>query len=118
MKKTIIILFILFIVLSGCHIYEHQAEIRDVTVRETLILKKNSAQEHIHKLTIWVRGELDGNASLSLMLDGEIYDTAELSGKFDLEMYGGDWYSDSAELIYKPTGVKNGSVKLIYTFFD
>lgn len=113
-----IILFILFVVLSRCHIYEQKVEIENAAVSDTLVLKKNSAQQHIHKLTIWVRGELDGNASLSLMLDGKLYLTEKLSGKFDHKMYSTDWYSDSAELVYKPTGVKNGSVKLIYTFFD
>lgn len=118
MKKFIIILIVLFIVFSGCHVYEQKVEIENAAVSDALVLKKNSAQENIHKLTIWVRGDLDGKASLSLMLDGKIYNATELSGKFDLKMYSGDWYSDSAELLYKPTGVKSGNVKLIYTFFD
>ena len=118
MKKLIIILFFLLVSLFACNLHEQVVDVRDVAKEENLILKKEKGQEHIHRLDIKIVGELDGDAEMSLMLNGKVYETAELSGMFDLKMYGGDWYSDSAELIYEPLNAKSGKVTIVYKFFD
>ncbi len=117
MKKCWIIIIVLLVGITACGIYEQKIEIPDVSVKKTFILKKDPDQGHIHRLEIQFVGELDGDAEMTLILNGEPYDTAELSGTFDL-MYSGDWYTDSAELIYQPSGVKSGHFKIIYQFFD
>jgi len=50
-----------------------------------------------------------------LLLHGEPYKVAKLSGKVDFE-WGGDWYAETAEIRYEPEDVRSGKVVLYYRF--
>ena len=57
------------------------------------------------------------NANKLEALKGKEYKTANLSGMVNFD-WGGDWYSDSAEIIYHPINVKGGKISINYCFFD
>jgi len=89
----------------------------DVIKSETIVLKKSAGQGAIHSLSVIGSGELHGDAEIILILNGGPYKTEKLSGKVDFR-WGGDWYSDEAEIRYTPTSVTGGSLKLKYDFSD
>ena len=118
MNKLVPVFIILILTCTSCGLHEMSADLEDVSSREVIVIRKDVCQEHIHRLEIRVAGELDGKGELSLILNRKPYVTLELSGKFDIKMYEGDWYSDTARIVYEPDGVTKGTVKLIYQFFD
>ena len=50
-------------------------DISDVTISETIDLKKQAEQDFIHSLTISGTGKLDGIAEIFMLLNGEPYKT-------------------------------------------
>ena len=118
MKVRALIVSLVCVMLAGCGISGGQAvSIKDVTKSEIVTLKKNSSQRCIYAIRIQGRGSIAGKAEIQLMLNGEIYKKEELSGKIDFA-WGGDWYSDTAEIRYIPHSVTVGSVSLKYDFKD
>ncbi len=118
MKKIVPVILTLIFLNTTCNQYKRQTDVENVGSREVIVLKKDTCQQHIHKLEIRIIGEVDGKGKVSLFLDRKPYVTSELSGKFDIKMYSGDWYSDTARIVYEPDDVKKGNIKLIYQFFD
>lgn len=118
MKMTrLITCLALAALVSGCGIGTRTIDIADVTKGETIILKKKSGQGLIHSLTVTGAGRVDGDAEIVLILNGEPYKTEVLSGSVSFR-WGGDWYSDQAEIRYKPISVTGGNLKLKYKFRD
>jgi len=60
-------------------------------------------------------GKIDGEAQLSLMLDGKPYKTEMIKGTVNFK-WGGDWYADSMELRYEPQIVNSGKITIEYSF--
>jgi hypothetical protein len=89
--------------------------ISDVRQCETLVLGTKTGNPYTHGITIRGSGEIDGDATISLLLNGEQYKVAKLNGRIDFA-WGGDWYSETAEVRYKPTSVRAGKVVLHYRF--
>ena len=100
---------------AGCGIGGRTHDVADVTKPETIVLKKNAGQGAIHSFSVIGSGEMRGNAEITIILNGGPYKTEKLSGKVDFR-WGGDWYSDQAEIRYTPTSVTGGSLKLKYEF--
>ena len=50
-----------------------------------------------------------------MLLGGEPYKVKKLSGKVNFE-WGGDWYSETAEIRYEPVKVRSGRLILHYRF--
>ena len=92
-------------------------DVADVTKAEIITLEKKSTQGHIHGITVIGKGHIDGDAEIVLLLSGTPYKTETLSGDVDFT-WGGDWYSDSAKVEYKPSSVKSGHLSLQYAFED
>ncbi len=115
MKKTFA--FVLLVVVIGCGVVKQTHSVADVTKPETITLKKQSSQGSIHSMSVVGKGHLDGTAEIVLILNGKPYKTEHLSGDVDFQ-WGGDWYSDSAKIEYKPSSVKNGHLSLQYKFED
>jgi hypothetical protein len=109
----------LLVFLGGCgggdpkQVYQ----VADVTKAQTISLHKKTGQGHIHSYTVVGTGRIEGEATLSLMLNGKPYRTEHLSGDVQFK-WGGDWYSDAALIAYKPTSARSGSLKVEYTFLD
>ena len=108
--------FAVTVLLSGCG-GTRTYDVVDVTKAETIVLKKASGQGPVHSLSVTGSGEIQGDAEISLILNGGQYKTEKMSGKVDFR-WGGDWYSDHAEIRYTPTSVTGGSLKLNYEFND
>jgi hypothetical protein len=89
--------------------------VSDVRQGETLVLGTKTGNPYTHGITIRGSGEIDGDATISLLLNGEQYKVAKLNGRIDFE-WGGDWYSETAEVRYEPTNVQAGKVVLHYIF--
>ena len=97
------------------HILMPSVAVRDVLHHETLVLGEKTGSRHTHGITIRGSGEVDGEATVALLLDGQPYKVAPLNGRVAFE-WGGDWYSETAEIRYTPTNVRSGKVVLHYRF--
>lgn len=89
--------------------------VSDVRRAETLMLGKETGDPYTHGLTIRGSGEIDGDATIALLFGGQPYKVAKLSGKVHF-VWGGDWYSETAEVRYVPGEVRSGKVVLHYRF--
>ncbi len=105
------------VLLSSCGTTYRTYEIPDVAQSQTIILEKEPAQENIYSWSVIAKGNLVGEAEISVILDGEPYQTEFLSGEVDFQ-WSGDWYSDQAEILYTPTSVTDGTLSLEYRFYD
>lgn len=117
MRKAIGLIF-LILMIGGCNQTLNQTyNVVDVTKPEIIIIAKQRSQGGIHSLRIAGVGQITGNATISLFLNGKPYKVEHLSESVDF-YWGGDWYSDSAEIKYEPTSVKSGKLKINYQFYD
>jgi hypothetical protein len=89
----------------------------DARKAEVLILGAKSGNPYTHGVSIRGSGDIDGEATMSLMLNGEPYKVTKLRGRIDFE-WGGDWYAETAEIRYEPVKVRSGKVVLHYRFYQ
>ncbi len=115
--KRLITSIALVAFMSGCSIGSRTHEVADVTKAEVIVLKKKPGRGPVYSLSVSGHGKIDGNAEISLILNGGPYKTEKLSGKVDFR-WGGDWYSDQAEIRYASGTVTGGTVRLKYKFND
>jgi hypothetical protein len=109
---------VLLVLLVGCGVKKQTHPIADVTKPETITLKKTTSQGNIYSMTVVGKGHLDGTAEIVLILNGKPFETENLSGEVHF-IWAGDWYSDSAQIEYKPSSsVKSGNLSLQYWFED
>ena len=113
--KRLITVIALAVLASGCG--TKTRTISDVSKSETVLLDKQAGQGPIHSITVIGSGRLNGEAEISLILNDGPYKTARLSGAVDFR-WGGDWYSDQAEIRYTPISATYGKLKLKYRFND
>jgi len=113
--KSLPVIFLLVALLLGCG--RQTTTITDVTVPQTLVLKKRPSQNLIHGIEILGHGTIEGRAKLILLLDSESYREETLSGKIDFQ-WSGDWYTDQAELLFEPGTATSGTIHLRYRFRD
>jgi hypothetical protein len=114
--KNLLSSLVLVTIVAGCG-GNRTYDLSDATQAETIILEKESKQGYIHSWSVAGDGNIDGEAEIVLMLNGNPYHTEKLSGAVDFE-WSGDWYSDEAEIIYTPTSITGGSLSLSYKFND
>lgn len=107
-------LFSLFL-LAGCRDSTNDLAITALDQKQEILLEKDPAQGNIHGISIRGSGKLGGEARISLLLDGKPYKVETLSGPIDFK-WGGDWYSDEAEILYEPIHVTSGQLILQYSF--
>lgn len=100
---------------TGCGTRTHK--VADVTKPSAIVLTKQPSQGSIHSFSVSGSGEINGTAKISLILNGGPYKTETLSGSVSFQ-WGGDWYSDHAEIQYTPISVTRGNLKLKYKFND
>jgi hypothetical protein len=129
LKKRLVVSIVIGVVLLGAvfgvaawlkqrgFIGMSSVAVTDVRRAEILVLATKDTGANVHALTIRVSGEIEGQATLTLILNGEPYKTEQLTGKISFE-WGGDWYADTAEIRYEPVNVQSGNVKLQYRFHD
>jgi hypothetical protein len=88
--------------------------VQNVRQPETIVLGQKTGK-HVHGLTVHGIGDLDGEAAISLMVNGQPYRSEDLKGKVDFK-WDGDYYSETAEFRYEPKDVRGGNVELHYEF--
>jgi len=92
-----------------------QTSFIDVQQKQMVVLKKRPDQGNVHTLVVKAWGEIDGQATISLMYNNKIEHTEKISGRFKME-WGGDWYANEITFVYTPTNVKRGKVDINYEF--
>ena len=107
----------LILLIYGCGFLNQTYEVKDVTKKETIKLKKAPGEGNIHTLSISVSGNIDGTAEISLILKGKPYKSEAISGAFNFK-WNGDWYSNEAVVLYSPNTVSKGTMTLRYKFHD
>ena len=112
--KTRITLTILLLVL-GCRQNFQTYEILDVTKQEIVTLNKVNSEGNVHGLSIVGKGYLEGTAEIIIFLNEKPYKIESLSGNVNFSL-GGDWYSESVKVEYKPLSVQSGVLALEYKF--
>jgi hypothetical protein len=91
----------------------------DVTKPAKVSLAKRPGQGNIHALHLRVEGDIDGGATLAFRHPGEPSPrTFTISGKTSRELFSSDWYADTVELEYTPSGVTRGRLSFHYRFSD
>ncbi len=113
MNKALVILAIVFI--CGCAPGRQEQVISDVARPCVIMLEKRAGQGNVYSVSIRVEGHIEGIAELSLNENGRSYRSERLSGKVDLNL-NGDWYTNSAELKYRPVSVRKGVLRITYDF--
>lgn len=101
----------------GCNGSEQSYRFPDVTVSEKVVLKKLAGQGNIHGFELQGNGYIDGKAEITLFLNGSPYRTEKLHGDVYFN-WKGDWYSDNAEVVYKPDTAELGHLTVLYKFKD
>ena len=91
------------------------AAITEVSTGTKVVLRSSDADALVTGIRIRGKSDLDGTAEIALMLNGERYRVERLSGS-DGFFWGGDWYSPTAEVQYRPIDARAGKVELIYRF--
>ncbi|MBE9114350.1 hypothetical protein IQ249_00415 [Lusitaniella coriacea LEGE 07157] len=99
----------------SCDSYENSASVSDVTKEEVIVLETTKKSEDISSINIKGRGQIDGEATIVLMLNGEPYKTETLKDEVQFS-WDGDWYSNTAEIRYTPVQVNSGDLTLEYSF--
>ncbi len=117
MPMRFCVIFISIVLLSGCGGRAQSVDVTDVTKAETLTISKKPGQGGVYAISIRARGKIDGEAEISLLLNGAPYRTERIAGDVALE-WGGDYYADDAEIAYTPINVRGGHLRLLYRFKD
>lgn len=116
--KKLLLIIALPLLLTACgKPYGQNIEIKNIRTKETVILNKKSSKGNIHGIRIKITGQIEGESKISLILKNKEYKTNKLKDNFSFN-WGGDWYSDSAQIIYEPVNAKNGKVLIEYEFKD
>lgn len=100
---------------AGCSESAQSVSIADTGKDQVVVLKKDSGLGKVYALSIQGHGNIDGKATIMLMLNGKPYKTEHLENKVNFE-WGGDWYLDEAEIRYIPKNVSSGNISLEYNF--
>ena len=111
------IIFTIALFIYSCFGGSQYYEIKDITNPEVVILKKEIKQGNIHAITISGTGQISGEAKIILILNGASYNSEDISGKVSFN-WGGDWYSDTAEIRYDPVSVIDGQLSIKFRFHD
>ena len=117
MRKVLSIfaIVVLSLFVTACANYDRAEKVADVRNEEVIILINSHYPEHVYGINIRGSGNIDEEATISLMLNGEAYKTEKLKGAVSFK-WGGDWYSDTAEIRYKPNNVNSGELVIEYKF--
>ncbi len=109
--------FVLATMILGvsCSKYDHELRIQEVNKTQPITIRKNKNTGFVHSISIQGSGTLVGRAKISLMEGDILRNKEDLSSDINFN-WSGDWYSDTAEIIYEPSGVLSGELVLKYSF--
>lgn len=114
-NKLVILALLVVPWIAGCAKYDHQFIISRAQVPQIIVLRKTIGQGPVHWINLHAMGQIEGKATLTLILNGKPYKVRQISGNIDFRWSSG-WSADKAEIRYDPTGVSTGTVVLRYGF--
>ena len=117
---SVLIGLLLYVIDLQLHfISDRTVQIKNVHQKKTIRLTKREGQEHVFGFAVHVYGDIKGTAKLALSQDsskGTLHEEEVISGHTDLE-WGGDWYTDTIDIVYEPLGeVDSGELEIAYEF--
>ena len=117
MQKTLsaIVTVVILSLGSACTSNDHSVRVTDVRKHEVITLQDLQNQHHVYGIEIRGTGKIDGDATVTLMLNGKPYKFEKLNGPVSFK-WGGDWYSNTAEIRYVPNKVNSGEIVVEYKF--
>jgi hypothetical protein len=80
-----------------------------------LTLRSKHTGKSVYALHVEGRGQIDGAADISLVLNGQPYKTVRLKGPVRFS-WREDWYAPEAVVRYTPLTATGGSIGLSYRF--
>ena len=116
---SVLILLVATQGLSSCDNSDYDSnrliKVSDVRHDEVIKIEKIKGGPSTASIFIKGTGEIEGQATISLMMHGKPYRQEILSGKVDF-IWSAEWYSDSAKIVYSANGVSSGKLLLNYQF--
>jgi hypothetical protein len=91
------------------------AGIEDASRPIDVTLRAPPELDAVYALDVVAVGRIEGDAEISLVLNGAPYKTRHISGPV-LFTWGGDWYGPEAIVRYTPSADTSGSMTLNYRF--
>ena len=112
-----IVLGVIVLVTTIVALWIQPASVRitDSSKPAELKLQPQHKVTQVTALHVEARGKLDGEAEITLLLNGQPYRTERVNGpvKFSWRV---DWYSTEAVVRYTPLTAKKGTITLRYNF--
>jgi len=113
MKKLILLVGIVVI---GCNMHQKTIEINDVQKSELIgVTNERFSFELGYQFTVTVTGWIEGEASLTLLKQGDAFRTKNLLGDVNFT-WKENWTNGTAHLQYDPIDVESGSLTLVCEF--
>lgn len=111
-KETYLLVLILAATtfLFGC---SNEVRIKSVAFSETVTLK--SKEKNPTRIWLAFNGRIEGEAKITLMLDGNPYRSENLNGDIDF-VWENDWYHNEAIIEYEHGNTKSGNLVIRYDF--
>ncbi|NEQ49017.1 MAG: hypothetical protein F6K11_02630 [Leptolyngbya sp. SIO3F4] len=110
-------LIALGLVIVGCSSRSQTQSIQDASTQQKIVLTKENNEGNVYGLTVRMRGNISGEADISLMLsEDKAYYTETVSGDVQFR-WRGDWYADEIEILYEPKTETSGSIDIKYDFW-
>lgn len=101
--------------IGACTHYDQSTALADVSRPQVLVIRAAPGTGEIHSLKVRCHGSVEGDASITLMLDGRPHRSEKVQGRFSFS-WSSDWYSREARLDYLPDRVRGGAVTIDYRF--
>jgi len=115
MKKMVVLTVLVLLV--GCGNSSQSKTVANVATPQTITLEKGVLAGTIHGIEIGVSGNINGDATIALLMNNRPYKTENITGNVAVT-WAGDWYSDSAVVTYVPDNVREGQLTVTYQFRD
>jgi hypothetical protein len=111
-----LVLLVLGIAVGALWVQPASVQIADAGKPEQLKLLPKHPADRITSLHVEGRGRIDGEAEITLLLNGQPYKTERMNGAVDFT-WRMDWYATEAVVNYTPLTATGGSLKLRYHFY-
>lgn len=112
-----IIPFLFLFYLSSCTTNTQLYRLSDPTENQQLLLRKRFVSQPNYGLLVMGKGYLEGEAKITLLLDGEVYQTKVVSGNVKFQ-WREKWGDHRAVIRYQPANVTEGNLRFSVTFLD
>jgi hypothetical protein len=109
----------LFLILSlaSCTTRTQLHQLSDLSDNQQLLLRKRLVRQPTYGLLVLGKGYINGEARISLLLDGKVYQTKVVSGNVKFQ-WRENWRDSRAILRYQPRSVTDGNLRFSVTFMD